>query len=119
MPTAFRHFMKTKKLSENHETYHRFLTILDYFATGEGRSTEINLCFANSEEEAKNKHLDRFYGNDQSARNYFGVGIEVMPFESKRAKDLFKNVFRFGKGFHQDLCKAGLEFYFKAHVNHS
>lgn len=96
-----------------------FLTYMNYAATGEGRTIEINFCYADTKEEAKTKHLDRFYGKDEAERNYFGVGVEVMRIESKEAKDLLKCIFKFGKGLHHDLCKAGIEFHFKFHFNYS
>ena len=112
--------MPKKKLQEDPELYRGgFLTYMDYFATGEGRTIEINFCYADTKEEAKTKHLDRFYGTDEGARNYFGVGVDVMPINSKQAKDIIKNIFKFGKGLHHDLMHAGTEFHFKFHFNYS
>lgn len=96
-----------------------FLTYMDYAATGEGRTVEINFCYADSEEEAKQKHLDRFYGSNKEAQDFFRVDVDVMRLESPEAKNLLKNVFKFGGGLHKDLLKAGIEFHLKFHFNYS
>lgn len=118
--------MSNKKVTKNKVVgdvpyeYQGFLTYMDYLATGEGRTIEINFCYANNEANAKEKHLDRFYEKDNSAaRNYFGVGIEVFPIESKNAQDIIESFFASGKQLHEDLRSAGLEFHFKFHFNHS
>lgn len=114
-PTA--NFMATKELQP--EQLKGFLTYMDYAATGEGRTVEINFCLVSSEDEAREKHLDRFVGKDESSRNYFGVGVDVSPIESEKAKELLQNVFKFGDNLHKNLVEAGIEFYFKCYVNYS
>lgn len=96
-----------------------YLTCMDYAATGEGRTIELNFCYAVNEEEAKSRHLDKFYGDDEPARNYFGVGIEVMPIKSEKAKALIKDMFNHGEGTWKVLTEATTEFHYKLHFNYS
>ena len=110
-----------KKLQPTH-SYKGFLTYMDYFATGEGLTIEINFCLTDTAKQAKEKHLDRFIGtgNEHSdARAYFSQGIEVMRIESKKAKELLKEHFTWGEGLHKHLCEAGIEMHFKVYYNHS
>jgi len=109
----------SEKVTSEPEYYNQYLTYMDYFATGEGRTIEIFYALAMTEKEARQKHLDKFYPNDAAAQNYFGPGVEVMDAKSKKAKDLIKHIFKFGAGLHKDLIKAGCEFHFKFHFNHS
>lgn len=96
-----------------------FLTYVDYAATGEGRTIELNFCYADTKEEAKQKHLDRFYPDDKHSQEYFGIGVQVMRIESKKAKELLSFIFNFGKGLHKDLVNAGIEFHLKFYFNYS
>ena len=118
---AFRQFMRKKlRKQPDPKTYRSgFLTYMDYAATGEGRTIELNFCYADTKEDAKQKHLDRFYPNNKSSQEYFGIGVDVMSIKSKRAKDLLGHVFRFGEGLHKDLINAGIEFHLKFHYNYS
>jgi hypothetical protein len=112
--------MKKLQKNPNPEMYRGgFLTRMDYAATGEGRTIELNFCYADTKEEAKQKHLDRFCPSDPAAQEYFGVGVEVLRIESKKAKSLLEGFFKFGKGLHKDLVKAGIEFHLKIYVNYS
>jgi hypothetical protein len=80
----------------------------------------MNLCYASNPAEAKVKHLDKFCGKDDKiSRNYFGIGIDVMPFKSNEAKKLFNNIFKFGIVTWEAMCKAGIEFHMKFHINFS
>lgn len=102
--------------------YKGFLTCMDYFATGEGRTIELNFCYCDTKEEAKEKHLDRFIGKDPkdlAARNYFGVGVEVMKIESKKAKEVLMDMFKHGEGTWNALRKGGVEFHYKFYFNFS
>jgi len=108
-----------KKVIKKSNYYKQYLTYMDYFATGEGRTIEINYCFADNKEEAKIKHLDKFSVTSDSARNYFGPCIDVMPANSKKAKDIINYMFKFGNRLHKDLTKAGLEFHFKFYFNYN
>ena len=101
------------------EELNGYLTYMDYFATGEGRTIEINFCYAATPEEAKDKHRERFYPGDMDAWCYFGIGVEVYPIDSEKAKELIGNVFRFGEQLYKDLVEAGIEFHFKCHCNYS
>jgi len=95
---------------------------MDYFATGEGRTIELNFCYCDTEEEAKEKHLDRFIGTapkDKASRDYFGLGIEVMPIKDKKAKELLMDMFNHGEGTWKTLCRGGVEFHYKFYFNFS
>ena len=96
-----------------------FLTYMDYAATGEGRTIELNFCYADTKAEAKQKHLDRFYPDDKRSQEYFGAGTQVMRIESKKAKELLSFFFCHGGGVHRDLVGAGIEFHLKFHFNYS
>jgi hypothetical protein len=122
VPSSFRQFMK-KKVTEKQapELYSgAYITFMDYFATGEGRTLEINFCYADTPDEAKQKHLDRFYPNDKDAQEYFGHWVEVAKLNSKRAKTILGETFKEGvPGIPLVLAEAGCEFYWKFHFNYS
>ena len=99
------------------EVLNGYLTYMDYCATGEGRTIQFNFCYAEKPEDALQKHLDRFFPNDQPAQNYFSVGVDIMLIESKEAKDLLKAFFF--DGVHKPLKEAGTEFHFCFHWNYS
>ena len=90
---------------------------MDYAATGEGRTIQFNFCYAEKPDDALQKHLDRFFPNDKSAQNYFGVGVDTMLIESKKAEDILKEFFY--AGMHKPLKEAGTEFHFCFHWNYS
>ena len=117
MPT-YRQFMAKKKVTKNDECK-AWLTFMDYFATEEGRTLEMNFCYADTKKQAKEKHLDRFVGEEKESRDYFGVWVEVYPIESKKAKELLVQLFQFGEHFHKNLVEAGIEFHLKCHCNYS
>jgi len=94
-----------------------YLTYMDYVATGEGRTIQINFCYAENPETAHQKHLDKFYPNDKKAQEYFGVDVDTMPIESKKAKDVLKTFF--SDGMHTPLKEAGIDFHFCFHFNYS
>ena len=111
---------KLQKKETVSETYRGgFLTYMDYFATGEGRTVELNFCYADCEEEALQKHLYRFYPNNKSAQNYFGVGVDVFEIKSREAKDLLTDMFNRGQGMWKAMCEAGVEFHMKFYFNYS
>jgi hypothetical protein len=97
----------------------QWITYMDYLATGEGRTLEINFCYADTAKEAIEKHLDRFYGQDSGARNYFGVGVEASPLESARAKEVISAIFKKPQGVIKILRDAGGEFFWRFHFNYS
>jgi hypothetical protein len=114
--SAFRQFVKKKKVTSKRQGY---LSFMDYFATGEGRTTEFNFCYADSKEEAKDNHLDKFVGERKEARDYFGSGIKVVTVKSTEAKTLLDTFFKNGELLQENLIKAGIEFHMKFYVNYS
>ena len=96
-----------------------FLTYMDYAATGEGRTIELNFCYADSKKEAIERHLDRFIGADAGARKYFKVGVVAHDIKSKDAKELLQDVFNHSEGMWKALCEAGIEFHMKFYFNYS
>ena len=112
--------MKKKVTKKKSDLYSNgYLTYMDYSATGEGRTVELNFCFADTEKEAREKHLDKFVGDHKESRDYFGNGVLVCNIKSKQAKKLFSSIFRFGEGLHKDMVKAGIEFHLKIYFNYS
>lgn len=91
---------------------------MNYAATGEGCTFELNVCFADTKAEAIKAHLDRFQYDNQS-RAYFSVGVMVVPLKSKKAKEIIEQRFVLGEGLHKSLVKCGIECYFKYYVNAS
>jgi hypothetical protein len=88
------------------EKYNGYLTYMNYSATGEGMTAEINFCYTNTPEKAKELHMDRFIGvgpTFQSAREYFGIDIDVMPFDSDKAKKILTQFFVDGESLHKHL----------------
>jgi len=92
---------------------------MEYFATGEGVTYEIHFCYAYSKKEAIKKHLDRFYGNDVAAKNYFKPGVYAYKSDSKKCQDLICNVFAEGGNIYRNINSAGMDFQFRFHYNHS
>lgn len=90
-----------------------------YHATGEGHIHEVRFCYADNKEDAIIKHMDAFGYNDVASRDYFKIGVEVMPFNSKRAKQILTEIFKEGDGLHKTLMEAGQEFQFKLQYNYS
>ena len=110
--------MKKKKVIES-DKYIGYLTLMEYFATGEGFTSEINFSYAYNKKEAIEKHLDRFNVIDKGTRDYFRPGIEACEFNGKKAKEIFTWAFHNGDAMYEHMNKAGREFYFKIHYNHS
>lgn len=96
-----------------------FLTYMEYLATGEGLTIEYLFSLVNTPLEAKEKHLDKFVGTRQEARDYFGLGIKVAPIESPQAKKLLNLHFKNVDWLQTQLSTGGIEFYWKYYVNHS
>lgn len=90
-----------------------------YHATGEGHIHEIRFCYADTKQEAIEKHLDAFGYKDAAGRQYFGVGVEAYDFNSKKAKYILNEVFKLAPEMHETLMKAGLEMQFKLHYNYA
>ena len=110
----------TKKLRQKKSRYNGgYLTYMDYAATGEGRTIEFNFCYADNKKQAKERHLDRFCGDNKASRDYFGVGVAVYRIEDKKSKKLLQEVFQLGDHFHKNLVEAGIEFYLKCYCNYS
>ena len=113
---------KTKAVGDIPHERRGYLTYMEYFATGEGFTYEINFCYADTKQEAIEKHLDRFIGTDpnkQSARNYFGVGVVAYESDSKKAEEMINHLFKDGGAILHHLNTAGIEFHFKFYYNHS
>ena len=99
--------------------YERYITFSDYFATGEGRTLEIQFCYADTPDEAIQKHLDRFYPKDMPAQLYFGPGVEAVLLSSQRAKEILTPAFKGVDTLLNILNNAGVEFYWKFYYNFS
>ena len=50
---------------------------LEYFATGEGLRQEIMVTLAKSEEDARQRFLDRFYPDDLPSQTFFSVCLDA------------------------------------------
>lgn len=120
---SYRQFMPKKKLQKSlpkTSCYrNEYITYMEYFATGEGFTYEINFCYADTKKEAIEKHLDRFGVTDEAGRQYFGVGIEVNKLGSKRAKEILASLFTMPDSIIEHLKNAGLDLYFRFHYNYS
>lgn len=108
-----------KSLPKTSSYRNEYITYMEYFATGEGFTYEINFCYADTKKEAIEKHLDRFGVKDEAGRQYFSVGIEVNKLESKRAKEILKLIFTMPDEMIKHLKNAGLDMYFRFHYNYS
>ena len=97
----------------------RYISFMDYFATGEGRTIEINFCYAANPREAKAKHKARFYPGNMDAWEYFGPDVEVANTESKRATRVITAIFNNPDIVLDALNKAGVELHFRFHFNYS
>lgn len=96
----------------------RYITYLDYFATGEGTTVELALVHAKNKKDAVKQHLDLFEYKGIGDRKYFGKGVTVMKPTSETAKKLFAGMFDNGEKMLQSLANAcGAEFKFKYYAN--
>lgn len=112
--------MAKKKVTKDTGFYrHSYFTFMEYFATGEGFTYEINFCHADSKKAAVEKHLDRFVGERKEARDYFGCGVVAYRSDSKKAAELIKQFFVPHEQFIKHMNGAGIEFYFKTYYNYS
>lgn len=97
-----------------------YWTHMEYFATGEGVTHEIQFCYADNPQEAIEKHLDRFVGKEnQDARKYFGVGVTAYEYKSADAKKLLKAYLKNGEKLFNVFQEAGCEMYMKIYWNFS
>jgi hypothetical protein len=114
---------KKKKVTESEAIYDAYrdgyVTFMEYFATGEGMTQEINFCWADSPDEAINKHLDRFEVKDAQSREYFRRGITVYSHKSPQAKKLFKTYFKDGDKIFNIMQSAVFDMHFKLYWNFS
>jgi hypothetical protein len=108
--------LQKKKVTKPSE-YKRFLTSMYYHATGEGHIHELRFCYADTKKEAIEKHLDCFGYTEQSARKYFGVGVEVCDFKSEKAKKILRYVFQHSDQIYEMLKRGGMEMQFKLYYN--
>jgi hypothetical protein len=92
---------------------------MNYFATGEGMTHEIQFCWADNPQEAIEKHLDRFGYKDEKGREYFKVGVVAHNYKSKEAKELFATFLKDGDKMFHIMQDAAFDFQFKVYWNFS
>lgn len=113
--------MAKKKVTKTETDEYRdgYVTYMQYFATGEGMTHELQFCWADTPEGAKAKHLDKFGYKDEAARNYFGAGVVVHQYKSAEAKALFEQFFKNGDKFFYIMQDAAFDMHFKVYWNFS
>ena len=109
--------LQPNTMSEEVTTYKRYLTYLDYFATGEGRTIELYMVIAANEADAKKKHLDGSYPANLVAQTYFGEYISLVEFESDNGKEIFFSFFKEAAFLYESLKLGGVDLHFKLHYN--
>lgn len=92
---------------------------MNYFATGEGMTHEINHCWADNPQEAIEKHLKEFGNKTKSSRDYFRPGVEAMLASSKDAKKLLMRFFKDGGKMFHIMQDAAFELHMKLYWNFS
>jgi hypothetical protein len=95
---------------------------MEYFATGEGFTYEINFCVVDTPEQAIEKHLDKFIGigpKYKNSRDYFRLGVQALRLKSATAKKLLQQWFVNSESIYNHLNAAGIEMQFKIYYNHS
>jgi hypothetical protein len=98
----------------------KWVTYMDYFATGEGMTIQMAMVAAKTKKEAVEKHLDLFEIEEKSIRDYFSRGVSVMNPTSHTAKKLFADYLVNGVAVLDNLAKAwSANFKFEVHYNHS
>ena len=105
-----------KTIPYEHKAY---LTYMNYFATGEGMTHEINHCWADNTQEAIEKHLTEFGYKTKSSRDYYSTDVEVMLASSQKAKKLLMQFFKDGKRMFQIMQDAAFELHVKLYWNFS
>ena len=109
----------TKTETETEEYRDGYVTYMNYFATGEGMTHEIQFCWADSPKEAKEKHLDKFGYKDAEGRKYFGAGVVVYQYQSKDARELLKQFLVDGEKISNIMQSAVFDFHMKLYWNFS
>jgi hypothetical protein len=94
-----------------------YITYMDYFATGEGTSVEIQFCWANTSEEAIEIHLNKFEYKVESERNYFRPGIIVYDYRDPKVLELFNRIFVNGEHHFELMHNAAFDLKLKLHWN--
>lgn len=114
---------KKKKvlIAEIVDEYRGFLTYMDYFATGEGRTVELNFCYADTKREALEKHGKRFYSDNADSWNYFKVGVEVLDIKKNKNKVMQILTVCIGQpdAIYKIMTEAMIEMYFKFYFNYN
>ena len=97
----------------------RYITCLDYFETGCGRTIHIGLYYASLKIEAIKKHIENNYPNDKKAQEYFQKYVCAYPLDSEEAKNVVNS---FLLPFVYDTLLMGSregDFNVKLHYNYS
>jgi hypothetical protein len=99
----------------------RYLTYLQYFATGEGHTVELCLWFAANAKDAIQKHIEASFPNSLTAQAYFGPYIQAYPLRSDDAEALINEYFKHSLHIYQALVSGsgGGDFSLKLHYNFS
>lgn len=96
----------------------RFLSIMDYFATGEGQIIEIQSCYVQNKKAAAIAHCKAFnYTKDME--KFYGVGIRVYALPSQTGKALVSQLFQNGEKLYSALVRGTADIHFKLDQNES
>ena len=96
-----------------------YLTVQDYFATGEGRLVEVTICSCSSEAEAVEHHLKAFDHTLKHDADFYKRGLEVCFLDSPMAKELLETWFKDASLITDHWIHGGQDFKFRFKFNRS
>ena len=97
-----------------------YVTFMDYFATGEGRTIELYYCQAKNKKSALKKHLDFFGYKTKEAQDYFGLDIATYDVDDPKLESVLNAVFKGNSEWiYKVLREAVIDFSFKFYFNYS
>jgi len=95
-----------------------YITFIDYFATGEGRTIELRYCQAKNKKSAIEKHLKFFEYLNEDVKNYFRYYIVAYDVNDPNLEITLKGLFEGNSEWiYKVLNKAAIDFHFKFHFN--
>lgn len=96
-----------------------YLTVQDYFATGEGRLVEVTICRCQTEEEAIERHLIAFNHIKAEDKTFYKQGLEVCLLDSPLARECLGTWFKDPSLITEHWVHGGQDFKFSFKFNRS
>lgn len=112
---------KSKNIDVPVVNRNRYVTYMEYFATGEGVTHEVATCFAKNNEEAVNLHLKQFGNKTKADRDYFRPLVVALSLDDNGddVKKLLERFFTDGKQMFRLMRENTFDLHFKVYWNFS